>query len=170
MSQRGQPMEGSKGGGDVVVHRFPVVSEDVGDHVECSSRSCRSCSAVLIADCIALGCCPCAVVSLLGLTLVKAPFVMGRRWLGILRKRGRLLKRVRDVGEKGGEVVVGLDVKSVEMKGKEWGEVFGTERLSSEPDAERVWLELYQFGNWGFGRVSFSGNPGKGISGKTATE
>ena len=36
-----------------------------------------------------------------------------------------------------------------------WGE--GEARISARDEAERVWLELYQIGHLGFGRVSFTG-------------
>ncbi|OAY75246.1 uncharacterized protein LOC109717287 [Ananas comosus] len=205
-------------GGLAMRRRFPVSADDSGgDPVECDGRSCRSCTAVAIANCIALSCCPCAVVNLLALTLVKAPYVVGRRCLGMLRRRRGFLRkrRVRDVAqnceeeeeEKEEKVVVRLDAKPIERRGKEWGEMgilgialgenkqdrgilgtglgesrrdrgilgIGTEenghdRLSSRLDHEKVWVEFYQIGHWGFGRVSFSTNPGRGSVGRERAE
>ena len=131
----------------------------VVDHAECTAQSCRSCVAVSLADCIALGCCPCAVVSLLGLALVKAPLAMGRRCVRrLLRRQGRLRhkKRVRDDD---------MDLPGAKCAGHA---ATGGEATSNAEDdvaaaaaseAERVWLEMYQVGHWGFGRLSFSVNP-----------
>ncbi|CAD6230495.1 unnamed protein product [Miscanthus lutarioriparius] len=72
----------------------------VVDQADCTAQMCRSCVAVTLADAIALGCCPCAVVSLLGLAFVKAPLALARRCLRRLRRRRgelRHKKRVRDV-------------------------------------------------------------------------
>jgi hypothetical protein len=57
---------------------------------------CQSCAAAEVADCVALGCCPCATVARLGLALARAPLAAGH----CLRRRRRSLlrrKRVRDV-------------------------------------------------------------------------
>ncbi|XP_026663799.1 uncharacterized protein LOC103715828 [Phoenix dactylifera] len=153
-------MGGSKGGA-TARHRFPAPDE-AGDDIECSGRSCRSCTAVLLADCIALGCCPCAVVNLLALALFKVPWVVGRRCLRLLKKRrGFTKKRVRDEGR--GEQCGGMRRKSIEMgiMGIGLGEDrnIGSSDLGFE-EYERVWAELYEVGHWGFGRVSFSGLPG----------
>ena len=51
--------------------------EDGGDRIKCSGKSCRSCAAALIADCVALCCCPCAVINFLTFALVK---VHGQRF------------------------------------------------------------------------------------------
>ncbi|GJN15259.1 hypothetical protein PR202_gb02155 [Eleusine coracana subsp. coracana] len=139
-------------------------------------RRCRSCAAFAIADCVALGCCPCAVVSLLGLALVKAPLVVGRRCVGRLRRRRRLLlldKRVRDVAA--ANVPATARVHDEEKKNKalapgptapHWAvtasvAVAGGPTTTTGPgttEAELAWLEeMYRVGHWGFGRVSFSG-------------
>ncbi|KAL6587474.1 hypothetical protein OROMI_000452 [Orobanche minor] len=55
----------------------------------CTGRSCRSCTAGAIADCVAVCCCPCAVVSLLALAFVKLPWAVARKCLGGRRKRNR---------------------------------------------------------------------------------
>jgi hypothetical protein len=128
---------------DVVVDEAPTTT---------GRRRCRSCAAVAIADCVALGCCPCAVVSLLALALVKAPFVVGRRCVGRLRRRRRLLlhqKRVRDhEEEKGVGKATAVVVAATSAR--------GTGATTTEADL--AWLEeMYRVGHWGFGRVSFSG-------------
>lgn len=150
----------------------PTAAVAVVDQAECTGRSCQSCVAVTLADCIALGCCPCAVVSLLGLAFVKAPLAVGRRCVRRLRRRqGRLRhkKRVRDldlVGSRagaksaagGGHGEPGAaptskgedDVVMALSPGRE---------VAAASDAEKVWLEMYQVGHWGFGRLSFSVNP-----------
>ncbi|XP_010925695.1 uncharacterized protein [Elaeis guineensis] len=158
---------GRSKGGATSRYRFPASDEAGGDHIECSGRSCRSCIAVLLADCIALGCCPCAVVSLLALALFKVPWVVGRRCLRSLKKRrGLMKKRVRDEGEgeHGGE----MGRKRIEMDIMGMG--LGDDRNMGSSDFgfgdERVWEELYEVGHWGFGRVSFSGLPGEGPLGK----
>ncbi|XP_047057066.1 uncharacterized protein LOC124663404 [Lolium rigidum] len=140
-------------------------SAPVVDHAECTARSCRSCVAVSLADCIALGCCPCAVVSLLGLALVKAPLALGRRCVRrLLRRRGRLRqkKRVRDDmvdhlalaadGKRAGHAAPGDEEDDVAVAAAAAAEA------AAASDADRVWLEMYQVGQWGFGRLSFSVN------------
>ncbi|KAF0927163.1 hypothetical protein E2562_030970 [Oryza meyeriana var. granulata] len=125
---------------------------------------CRSCAAVMLADCIALGCCPCAVVSMLSLALVKAPLVVGRRCVGRLRSRRRTLlhkKRVRDVAAAtaaAGEKAIAkaeADVVAVETASAA-GEVAAGG--AGDEDEDLAWLEeMYRTGHWGFGRVSISG-------------
>ena len=140
----------------------------VVDHADCTAQSCRSCVAVSLADCIALGCCPCAVVSLLGLALVKAPLAMGRRCVRrLLRRQGRLRqkKRVRDddMDLAAAGARPGANSKCAAPGGGEAAskaeddDVAAAAAAASE--AERVWLEMYQVGHWGFGRLSFSVNP-----------
>jgi hypothetical protein len=140
------------GGGAVAVAARRGRCFDVVEAPTTTGRRCRSCAAVAIADCVALGCCPCAVVSLLALALVKAPFVVGRRCVGRLRRRRRLLlhqKRVRDHEEEKGVGKATAVVVAATSAG-------GTGATTTE--AELAWLEeMYRVGHWGFGRVSFSG-------------
>ncbi|RRT44741.1 hypothetical protein B296_00047196 [Ensete ventricosum] len=161
-----------------------VAPDEVGDHIECTGASCRSCTAVLVADCIALGCCPCAVVNMLALTLVKVPWVVSRRCLAMLKRKGGSLRRrrVRDEGgevEKMTEVVVvvkGREGRNLE-KIQEWeeeGGIWGTRegengRGGPRFEADKVWMELYQIGHWGFGRLSFSGTQGRSARDAPAT-
>ncbi|WOK91549.1 pentatricopeptide repeat-containing protein [Canna indica] len=155
-------MERSNSIGAPVRYHLPA-SNEVGDHVSCSGESCRSCTAVTIAGCIALSCCPCAVVSMLALTLVKLPWVVSRRCLMSLRRRGASLRRrVAHVGDADHKVrdmvVVGREGRSSDMKRNKWNEQQRHGSLPSRIEADdRVWMELYHVGNWGFGRVSFSG-------------
>ncbi|CAL9187101.1 unnamed protein product [Musa hybrid cultivar] len=150
-------------------------SSEASDHVECSGNSCRSCTAVLVANCIALGCCPCAVVNMLTLTLVKVPWMVSRRWWQSLRRTGASQRRrVADAA------TVGREGTSSEMKRNyKWneegavGERKGHSGRGSLPSSlganDGVWEELYRVGNWGFGRVSFSGTQREWHSGKNTS-
>ncbi|PSR87574.1 Chromo domain-containing protein isoform 1 [Actinidia chinensis var. chinensis] len=132
----------------------PCPADDSGDPIECSGKHCRSCTAGLIADCVAVCCCPCAVVSCFALAFLKAPWMMGRRCLGIGKKKRRRLENEREC-EKTGSDLVDMDGISEIGTGLEGN-------LSARFEAERVWLELYQVGHLGFGRVSFTGIPSQG--------
>ncbi|CAA7031381.1 unnamed protein product [Microthlaspi erraticum] len=170
------------------------------DESKCSGKRCQSWAAAAIADCVALCCCPCAIINLLTLTFVKVPWMIGRRCLrgcGMNKKKTRrLLRRKRSCrGKTNGEdhhnnhhrrfEMAEGDEKCgggggccggggyddhrfvVERDGsltKEEEEVKTTSlggddesRISARVEAERVWLELYQIGHLGFGRVSFTG-------------
>ncbi|CAH8328124.1 unnamed protein product [Eruca vesicaria subsp. sativa] len=165
-----------------------------GDDIKCSGKRCRSTwAAAAIADCVALCCCPCAIINFLTLTFVKVPWMIGRRCLGgggknkkKKKKKKRRLNTTRqgmscrelngegdvfetaDGDEKCGGIGVGCcgggggydDHRFVvERDGsltKEEGDD-GESRISARVEAERVWLELYQIGHLGFGRVSFTG-------------
>jgi hypothetical protein len=135
-------------------HDDGVATVPVVDQADCTARSCRSCVAVTLADAIALGCCPCAVVSLLGLAFVKAPLAVARRCHRRLRRRRgelRYKKRVRDddmdTAAWKGEVV-GMDA------GRESTARRTSSSSSGRLDAEKVWMEMYRLGQWGFGRLS----------------
>uniref|UniRef100_A0A1J3J502 Uncharacterized protein n=1 Tax=Noccaea caerulescens TaxID=107243 RepID=A0A1J3J502_NOCCA len=163
------------------------------DEVKCSGKRCRSWAAAAIADCVALCCCPCAIINLLTLTFVKVPWMIGRRCLrgcGMnKKKKRRLLRRRRCRGkingedhhnnhhrrfetadgdekccgggdddddhrfvvERDGSLTKEVEVKTTSFKGDD------ESRISARVEAERVWLELYQIGHLGFGRVSFTG-------------
>jgi hypothetical protein len=129
-------------------HEDGVATVPVVDQADCAARSCRSCVAVTLADAIALGCCPCAVVSLLGLAFVKAPLAVARRFRRRLRRRQgelRHRKRVRDE-----------DMDTAAWKGEVAGMDAGRGSSSRKLDAEKVWMEMYGLGQWGFGRLSVS--------------
>ncbi|XP_057791769.1 uncharacterized protein LOC131008752 [Salvia miltiorrhiza] len=128
-------------------------TEEDGDAAACTGRSCQSCTAGVIADCVAVCCCPCAVVNLLTLAFVKLPWAVARRCLGRRRERRRRLaeerrKRGGD-GEGAAEIVVNIGEELL-------NDEFGAELKLGED----VWLELYELGHLGgFGRVSFTGIP-----------
>lgn len=177
-----------------------------GGEVKCCGKRYRSWAAAAIADCVALCCCPCAIINLLTLAFVKVPWMIGRRCLGGGRKnkkKRKLLHRrqrrgkinggdefhhhhnnhhrrfeTTDGDEKcgcggGGGCYGGGDYddhrfvverdgsltkeeedgKTTSFKGGDHDE----SRISARVEAERVWLELYQIGHLGFGRVSFTG-------------
>ncbi|KAL6609399.1 hypothetical protein ACP70R_039368 [Stipagrostis hirtigluma subsp. patula] len=171
---------GGGGGGAMAVPRRGRWFEDEPGTTTAAAAGrarwrCRSCAAAAIADCVALGCCPCAFVSLLGLALVKAPLVVGRRCVGRLRRRRRMLlhkKRVRDVAASASAsaaaaatataattAAVGCEkgggAKALPAVGTPPHVVAGGAGAEAE---ELAWLEeMYRVGHWGFGRVSFSG-------------
>ncbi|GMN42521.1 hypothetical protein TIFTF001_011739 [Ficus carica] len=140
-----------------------------GESFECTSRSC---AAALIADCVALCCCPCAVVNFLAFAFVKVPWAVGRRCLGAGKMNKRKTtnkkrkKRQETTKRAGGYDSDGGVVEGEERWWKEEG-VLGIsateeaegigECVSARFEAERVWLELYQIGHLGFGRLSFTG-------------
>ncbi|KAF8675805.1 hypothetical protein HU200_047295 [Digitaria exilis] len=168
------------GGGGGCAATVPVV-----DQADCTAQSCRSCVAVTLADAIALGCCPCAVVSLLGLAFVKAPLAVARRCLRRLRRRRgelRHKKRVRDMdpaaakakcraggghGALDGDVAAKGAARGLEMMDARGGGEAAAVRAvrtsnssaSGRLDAEKVWMEMYRVGQWGFGRLSISTTP-----------
>ncbi|XP_062179747.1 uncharacterized protein LOC133884375 [Phragmites australis] len=149
-------------------YRFPALPEEDEQATRCTRQSCRTCGASAVASCVALCCCPCAVVSCLTLSLVKAPYVAGRRCaVRLARRRLRKARRVRDLDDDGrlkGEL--GAFAAVLPQRSKEWGELPGAAAFvaegrarapSSRTDAaEKVWAEMYQVGLWGFGRLSFS--------------
>ncbi|GJN18274.1 hypothetical protein PR202_gb05417 [Eleusine coracana subsp. coracana] len=165
-------------------YRFPALPEDE-QPTRCTSQSCGTCSASAVASCVALCFCPCAVLSCLTLALVKAPYATGRRCLvRLARKRNRLRKarRVRDVDDEDDDADGRLQrelVKALPRRGsREWGELAraaaegrarATSARSSDP-AEKVWMEMYQVGLWGFGRLSLSPPEGSGGGGDAAAQ
>ncbi|KAL5796979.1 hypothetical protein ACOSQ2_001799 [Xanthoceras sorbifolium] len=136
--------------------------DDGGDLIECSGKYCRSCTAGLIADCVALCCCPCAVVNILALAFVKIPYKVGKRCLGLGKKKEKEKVKRKCKKVEGGVVVErGENLR----KGRTEEEILEivssglTDEEDQEMGAEKVWLELYQVGHLGFGRVSFTGIP-----------
>ncbi|GAV74645.1 hypothetical protein CFOL_v3_18125 [Cephalotus follicularis] len=151
-----------------------TVDQDSGDLIDCSGRYCKSCTAGLVADCVALCCCPCAVLNILAFAFVKVPYMVGRRCLGLGNKKGKRLEMQRKCRKssrscnEGGEFVLERDgnlrkgrvnegMSNIESGFNE-EEQMGS--ISARCEAERVWLELYQVGHLGFGRVSFTGIQG----------
>ncbi|KAK1324965.1 hypothetical protein QJS10_CPA01g01309 [Acorus calamus] len=133
--------------------------EGEGGPVECTGRACKACTAGAVADCVAVCCCPCAVLELLALALLKVPYMVGRRCYRLFFKRkGRFLE-----GKKIGEGSLGRVVVEGRRDGEgHIGNDIGGGGYCAGAEAERVWLELYQVGHLGFGRVSFTGIPVKG--------
>ncbi|KAK8453293.1 hypothetical protein SEVIR_5G261801v4 [Setaria viridis] len=174
--------DGHGGGGDgcgPAAATVPVV-----DQADCTAQTCRSCVAVTLADVIALGCCPCAVVSLLGLAFVKAPLAVARRCLRRLRRRHgelRHKKRVRDMDPaakakcragagRGALEALELDAFAAAAKGVGGLETDARDEAATRAaqasnsssgrlDAEKMWMEMYRVGHWGFGRLSISMTP-----------
>ncbi|KAF9606474.1 hypothetical protein IFM89_025642 [Coptis chinensis] len=157
-------------------NREAVVEESV-DLIECSGEYCSSCTATIVADCIAVCCCPCAIANLVILTFVKVPYMMGRRCLGLMKKKGRLLgnKKRKEKKKKKRDDVIIVERNGNLMRNEQGvvKELLQVDIVSSEKssekenfcaryEAERVWLEMYELGHLGFGRVSFSGVPDKG--------
>lgn len=60
--------------------------DEIGDGIECSCRYCGSCTATMIADCVAICCCPCAVLNFLAFAFVKVPWIVGKRFLRLGKK------------------------------------------------------------------------------------
>ncbi|KAK4757079.1 hypothetical protein SAY87_007206 [Trapa incisa] len=145
-------------------------AEDEGVAIECTGKNCRSCTGAVIADCVALCCCPCAVVSLLTLAFIKVPWMVGRRCLRRLSnsRRSRKHRERLEVtgkchchgsfGSCGGDALsegiiefavgFGLEerIRRKSFGGGSWFE-----------DDKGGWIELYPVGHLSFGRVSFSG-------------
>ncbi|XP_042001639.1 uncharacterized protein LOC121751006 [Salvia splendens] len=105
------------------------------EEVGCTGRSCQSCTAGVIADCVAVCCCPCAVVNIFTLAFVKLPWSVARRCIGRRRERRRRLEEAMT-----SEIVVNI------------GEELLNDELGAELKGEEVWLELYELGHLGFGR------------------
>ncbi|XP_051114420.1 uncharacterized protein LOC127240043 [Andrographis paniculata] len=151
--------------------------ESGGDRVACTGKSCQSCTAGVIADCVAVCCCPCAVVNILALAFVKLPWAVARRCIGG-RRRNNNGKRIMVEEEKGNRechcrrrVDAAQEDSAVAGKGRELqvataaesffrcgGMVVAEEEeLNDGFGAEDVWWELHEVGHLGFGRVSFTG-------------
>ena len=136
-------------------YRFPALPEEEDEQAatRCSRRSCGTCGAS-------------AVVSCLTLALVKAPYVAGRRCVARLARR-RLRKgrarRVRDMGEDDDERQ-GPRCSKESCDLPRAAAADERAKVSSRIDAssEKVWVDMYQVGLWGFGRLSFSAAAGAG--------
>lgn len=184
--ERRGAMSASRRGRFDLYHDDGVATVPVVDQADCTARSCRSCVAVTLADAIALGCCPCAVFSLLGLAFVKAPLAVARRCLRRLRRRRGEMRHKKRVGDddmdpaasaakcrrrrgarddadawKGGDV--GPD-STPPPAGRRSSSCASSGRL----DAEKVWMEMYRVGQWGFGRLSVSVTPPRPSYARTA--
>ncbi|EMS60396.1 hypothetical protein TRIUR3_25065 [Triticum urartu] len=145
-----------------------------------AGQSCGTCGASAVANCVALCCCPCAVVSCFTLALVKAPYMAGRRWVrraktrrisrGVLRKTRRV--RSLDAQLYQVEGLGGGGTAAQASKEEDWGglgraaasgwwentndvNLLGDGRMRVSV-TEKAWMEMYDVGLWGFGRLSFS--------------
>lgn len=95
------------------------------------------------------------MVNLLTLAFVKVPYMMGRKCLGKRKKKKKremVLEREKE-GIFWRENEMGVEIGIGEELGMEKEE----NDYSARFEAEKVWLELYQVGHLGFGRVSFTG-------------
>lgn len=138
--------------------RFAVV-DDSGDLIECSAKNCRSCTAGIIADCVALCCCPCAVLHCFALAFVKAPWMVGRRCLGLGKKKKKKKNSKSEKTERIEDDVV-LERSQSQREGNSrrgWVEEGMLEIVSGFNEAEemafeaeKVWVEMYQIGHLGF--------------------
>lgn len=69
-------------------HRHVAAVVDDDDYtIECTGKSCKSCTGGVVADCVALCCCPCALIDILALAFFKIPWMMGRKYLGKGKKK-----------------------------------------------------------------------------------
>ncbi|XP_022855770.1 uncharacterized protein LOC111376985 [Olea europaea var. sylvestris] len=135
-------------------HQRQRMAEDGGgEAIVCNGKSCQSCTAGMIADCIAVCCCPCVVVNILAFAFLKLPWMVARKYLGLGKKRecemiyGHNGRETYETWEKGTG-----DEGSLKIVGEE-------ETMNRAFEEEEVWLELYKVGHLGFGRVSFTGIP-----------
>ena len=125
-------------------------SGNVEEGFKCSGRACRSTAGGVIADCVALCCCPCAAVNILTLAFIKVPYKVGKKCVRKMWRKRKLHVDYKE-GEREREVSVGWKLEIERLERRESWEI--------EEEAERVWQELYeQLGHVGFGRVSFTGD------------
>lgn len=167
---KGGTQQASRNGPSGKKQRRPDVDEESGgDKVKCSGKSC---AAGIIADCVALCCCPCAVVNILTLAFVKVPYMMGRKCC--LGKKKKKKKRKSSCERKKNEEEMDLDLDldlererggifslGVEKGRSENGDEIeitnnnnSSARIDVDHEAEKVWSELNQVGHLGFGGVS----------------
>ncbi|KAJ4959826.1 hypothetical protein NE237_019736 [Protea cynaroides] len=168
-SRKNRSNEGSNGGATRSGH---MIDDGGGDLIECSGKYCRSCSANLMADCVAICCCPCAVVSFLVLAFVKVPWTIGKRCLGLQKKKDHKSKRKERKKRKDRDGVIernGSLRKEIAVEEGRYqyqipcgilvdddDETEQKDKFCAGIEAESIWMELYQLGHLGFGRVSFS--------------
>jgi hypothetical protein len=140
--------------------RFAAIDDGETDLIECSGKYCKSCTTGLIADCVALCCCPCVVLHCFALAFIKAPWIMGRKCLGLgnknknKNKSGCCHKRKCIKGHQDVNVVLEGNKK---MDLKIGWPTSPMNSVNVGFEAEKVWHELYQIGHLDFGRVSFTG-------------
>lgn len=159
----------SSAAGPITPRKSRYAVDDPGDRIECSGKYCKSCSGALIADCVALCCCPCALLNLLTLAFIKVPWMVGRKCLGLGKSKGQKRKSKRGSSSIDGddqhlrhhrrcEVEREIEERMPEISPDQM------ECVSARLEAEMVWLELHQIGHLGFGRLSFSGMQSLGMA------
>lgn len=147
--------------------RFEVDQDQGGEALECTGQSCQSCTGSLVADCVALCCCPCAVVSLLLLAFVKVPWMIGARWWGKVKGKAKKRKGKVDVamearngvGNEEWEAESSWDAMELVAQVQKIKREMGN-RLSDCRQAEKMLVELLEVSHLGFGRLSFTGIQG----------
>lgn len=159
--------------------RHAMEADAAGESIKCTGKSCKSCTGGLIADCVAICCCPCAVVNILAFALLKVPWTIGKRALKMGKKK---LRKRRNRLDLCGSTTTRTDIDgtilrrngrvpamALEKQGASelvFCEEFEADELKKsfsarfeEGNDEELWFELYEVGHLGFGRVSFTGIP-----------
>ncbi|KAL3526064.1 hypothetical protein ACH5RR_014436 [Cinchona calisaya] len=170
-------LDSSRNGTRARHHRHMMVVDESGDLIKCTGKSCQSCMAGLIADCVAVCCCPCAVVNILVFALLKVPWMVGRKILKLGKKKKVAEKLEEKRQKKCGREMSNNDIESameldgISRKGRVeeerelefvfsgFGDEVVKDNFSARFEGEELWFELRQFGHLGFGRVSFTGIP-----------
>lgn len=136
--------------------RFEKEEEGGGEKIKCSTKHCGSCCGGYVADCVAVCCCPCAVLHCCAMAIVKGPSLVGRKCLGLGKKNKN--KNTKKKGCEDDVVVVVVErnknnnIERVQRAVREMDNI----TVNAGFDAEKVWKELYQIGHMDFGRVSSS--------------
>ncbi|XP_073152473.1 uncharacterized protein [Henckelia pumila] len=119
----------------------------------CTGKSCQSCTAGVIADCVAVCCCPCAVVNLLALAFLKLPWAVARRCLGRagkMKQKQKMVEEEREWFEAGDMDGISRKRRACEVAVEEEARA----KICAGFEIEEIW---YEVGHLGFGRVSFTG-------------
>ncbi|RDX62609.1 hypothetical protein CR513_59042, partial [Mucuna pruriens] len=139
--------------------RFSTEDEGGGDLIKCSGKYCRSCCGGYVADCVAVCCCPCAVLHCFALAFLKGPYVVGRKCFGLWKKKKKKKNKTKTKNKNKGhheDVVVVVETQIGTSNVSASVEQVDTFTLNATFDAEKVWRELYQIAHLDFGRVSSS--------------
>ncbi|KAK7381404.1 hypothetical protein VNO78_34069 [Psophocarpus tetragonolobus] len=128
--------------------RLEEEEEGGEEMIRCSGKHCGSCCGGYVADCVAVCCCPCAVLHCCVLAFVKGPSLVGRKCLGLGKKKNKK-KGYEDVIER-------VESSNVSASVVAAGEIMDSVTINSGFDAEKLWRELYQIAHLDFGRVSSS--------------
>lgn len=136
--------------------RFSTMEDCEGDMVECSSKYFKSCTTGLITDCVALCCCPCVVLHCFALAFIKAPWVMGRKCLGLGKNKNHQKGHHKKNEDNNNNVVLQGNNKEDDLKGGCPTSTMEGVNSNLGFEADKVWHDLYQIGHLDFGRVSLS--------------